>query len=133
MRIAPPPKPHSGSCLCGAVTFKVRGDLAPPTACHCHQCRKVSGSFDISTEVKKTDLTVHGSESLTWYHTEKVRRGFCKICGCHLFFDPPHRDWISVAMGAFDSPTGVTVALHIFVDDKGDYYEIADGAPQNPQ
>jgi hypothetical protein len=27
-------------------------------------------------------------------------------------------------------PTGLEVAKHIFVNDKGDYYEITDGAPQ---
>ena len=37
------------------------------------------------------------------------------------------------AMGAFDSPTGTTIAKHIFVADKGDYYEIKDGLPQNAQ
>jgi hypothetical protein len=35
-------------------------------------------------------------------------------------------------MGAFDSPTGTRVATHIFVAEKGDYYDIADGLPQNP-
>lgn len=34
-------------------------------------------------------------------------------------------------MGAFDNPTGTSVKMHIFVNDKGDYYEIADGLPQH--
>lgn len=33
-------------------------------------------------------------------------------------------------MGAFDRPTETTANLHIYVADKGDYYEIADGLPQ---
>jgi hypothetical protein len=33
-------------------------------------------------------------------------------------------------MGAFDEPTGTKLAVHIFVADKGDYYDIADGVPQ---
>jgi len=36
-------------------------------------------------------------------------------------------------MGAFDTPTNTRISLHIFVADKGDYYEIADGVPQNQQ
>jgi hypothetical protein len=35
-------------------------------------------------------------------------------------------------MGAFDGATGTLLALHIFVAEKGDYYEIQDGLPQNP-
>ena len=30
-------------------------------------------------------------------------------------------------MGAFDTPTGTRLAQHIFVADKGDYYDITDG------
>jgi hypothetical protein len=36
-------------------------------------------------------------------------------------------------MGALDSPTETKLRKHIFVGDKGDYYEIADGVPQNEQ
>ena len=35
----------TGSCLCGAVKFTVEGELKPPDACHCTQCRKTSGSL----------------------------------------------------------------------------------------
>lgn len=71
---------------------------------------------------------------MTWYQSsEKVRRGFCAICGSSLFWDPPHRDWLSVATGAFDSSTETKLKMHIFVADKGDYYDITDNLPQNEQ
>lgn len=125
---------HKGSCLCGAVRFEVEGDLPPPDACHCTKCRKHSGHYFASTDVKKQDVTIRGEENLTWFQSsEKVRRGFCATCGASLFFDPPHLDWIGIAMGAFEKPTGTNLAIHIFVADKGDYYEIADGLPQNEQ
>lgn len=121
-----------GSCLCGAVSFTVGADLPPPNACHCTMCRKQSGHVFASTEVKKTDLEVTGAEHVTWYQSSaKVRRGFCGRCGSSLFWDPPQRDWIAVAMGAFDGPTQTRMNLHIFVAEKGDYYDIADGLPQN--
>ena len=125
---------HKGSCACGAVTFEIDGALQPPNACHCSICRKHSGHHFASTEVKKGQLTIDGRENVRWYQSsEKVRRGFCADCGSSLFFDPPHRDWIAVAMGAFDGPTETRMNLHIFVADKGDYYDIADGLPQNEQ
>jgi hypothetical protein len=34
-------------------------------------------------------------------------------------------------MGAFDGPTDTRLRIHIHVADKGDYYDIADGLPQN--
>ncbi len=125
---------HKGSCQCGAVTFTVDCELPGPDACHCGICRKTSGHYYAGTDVPKTSLTVTGSENVSWYKSsEKVQRGFCKTCGSNLFFEPFFRDWISIAMGAFDTPTNTKLAIHIFVDDKGDYYEINDGLPQNGQ
>jgi hypothetical protein len=121
----------SGSCLCGAVSFEVDGPLPPPDACHCTQCRKHSGHIFVSTDVPRTAVTIHGGEHVTWYHSsEKVRRGFCSSCGSSLFWDPIHRDKLAIAMGAFARPTDTRIAIHVFVADKGDYYDITDGLPQ---
>ena len=125
---------HTGSCLCGAVTFEVQGDLPGPDACHCRKCRKHSGHYFASTDVPRSAVTIHGQDNITWYQSsDKARRGFCATCGSSLFWDPLARDWIGIAMGAFDGPTDTRLKVHIFVAHKGDYYEIADGLPQNQQ
>lgn len=124
---------HTGSCNCGAVTFAIHGPLPGPDACHCRQCRRQSGHFFASTDVPRDQLELRsGEDKVTWYRSsERVRRGFCSVCGSALFWDPIHRDFIGVAMGAIDAPTQTQLRLHIFVAEKGDYYEIADGLPQN--
>ena len=125
---------HTGSCLCGAVKFEVDGVLPPPDACHCSKCRKHSGHFFASTDVPRRALTVHGAEHVSWYRSSaKVRRGFCSTCGSALFWDPIEKEWIGIAMGAFEQPTRTRLAVHIFVADQGDYYDIADGVPQHQQ
>lgn len=122
---------HHGSCLCGAVRFAVDTDLKAPDACHCTQCRKQTGHFLVSTDVPKSAVQITGADAIRWYQSsEKVRRGFCATCGSPLFWDPPSRDWMGIAMGAFDGPTGTHVHVHIFVAEKGDYYDIADGVEQ---
>ncbi len=125
---------NQGSCLCGAVSFEVDAALQPPDACHCTQCRKHSGHFWASTDVSRSALTIHGAENVSWYRSsEKVQRGFCSRCGSSLFWDPLGKNIISIAMGAFDLPTGTRLEMHIFVADKGDYYDIEDGLPQHQQ
>ena len=125
---------HKGSCLCQSITFEVKGDLPQPTACHCTQCRKHSGHYEASADIPRANVSIHGTEHITWYRTENVRRGFCKTCGSSLFWDPPpERDWIGIAMGAFDPPTDTKIRIHIHVASKSDYYELADGLPQNQQ
>ena len=124
-----------GSCLCGGVTVRVEGELErPPEACHCTQCRKQSGSFLTAVNVRKSHLTVGGQEHVGWYRSsEKVERGFCKTCGSTLFWAPKMEgyEWIAVAMGLFDEPTGTRLGKHTFVADKGDYYDIDDGIPRS--
>jgi hypothetical protein len=129
---APPEVQHHGGCLCGAITFAVTGPLPAPDACHCTICRKSSGHYWVSTDVPRGRVAISGTP--TWFQSSpKVRRGFCGTCGASLFFDPPHKDFIAIAMGAFDTKTSTRIEKHIFVADKGDYYEITDGAPQHPQ
>lgn len=114
-----------GSCACGAITFEVAGALAEPDACHCTQCRKQSGHFWVSTDVQRSNLTLHGEDRITWYRSsDKVRRGFCATCGSFLFWDMIGRVNVGIAMGAFDAPTGTHLEQHIFTASKGDYYEL---------
>jgi hypothetical protein len=96
-------------------------------------CRKHAGHFFVSTDVPRAVVTVHGGENVTWYRSsEKVRRGFCATCGSSLFWDPVEKDWIGIAMGAFEAPTGTRLRIHVHVASKGDYYDIGDDVPQNP-
>jgi len=65
-----------GSCLCGAVSFVVTGELSPPDACHCVQCRKQSGHYFASTNVPRAALAITGEENVSWYQSSaKVRSG----------------------------------------------------------
>lgn len=122
---------HRGRCLCGAVSFEVAAALASPVACHCSMCRRQSGHFWASADVPRDALTLRGAELVTWYRSsEKVRRGFCSRCGSALFWDAMAKPVLSIAMGAFDAPTGARLARHIFTADQGDYYDIADGVPR---
>ena len=122
---------HTGSCLCGGVTFNITGNLSQPTACHCSQCRKQSGHVWSSTYFPETALTLTVQDSLKWYAASgSAKRGFCGTCGAFLFWKHNDEDTISVAMGSLDEPTGLHLAKHIFVADKGDYYDITDDLPR---
>jgi hypothetical protein len=125
-----------GQCLCGAVAFEAALDRDHGDACHCGQCRRWSGNYWASVNVPFASLKVKkGEERLKWFRSsDLVRRGFCSRCGSALFWhadrhkDHSHR--IALALGALAAPTGVAISEHIFVADKGDYYEIKDGLPQ---
>ncbi|MCO4316185.1 GFA family protein [Phyllobacterium sp. 21LDTY02-6] len=122
---------HTGSCLCGEVSFKTSGPLRGVVYCHCTQCRKQSGHHYAATNVLDDNIEISGTDHLSWYRASKqARRGFCRDCGSALFWKHDDLDYISVMAGAFEAPSGLKGECHIFVADKGDYYEIDDGLPQ---
>jgi hypothetical protein len=122
---------RTGSCLCGRVRFSVKGKLREVVACHCHQCRKQSGHYYAATQAREIDLEMTDDGALKWYQSsDKGKRGFCSQCGSALFWKSDEEPYTSILAGSFDQPTGLRLTRHIFVADKGDYYEIDDGLPQ---
>lgn len=120
----------TGRCLCGAVTFQGRWGAEPLNACHCSQCRRWSGHVWAATGAR--DLTLDGP--VKWFRSsDRAERGFCPDCGSSLFWRQIGSPTYEVAAGAVDAPTGQRLAGHIYVADKGDYYDIADGLPQEEQ
>lgn len=121
----------TGQCLCGAVKYEVRNLGSEAVACHCGQCRRQSGHYIAAASVTGTDVTVTEDCGLDWYSaSDAARRGFCTECGAILFWESRSSNQFTVFIGSLDSPTGLTLVGHIFVEDKGDYYDIDDGLPQ---
>ena len=122
--------------MCGAVAFEFLADETRVHACHCSQCRAWSGHVWASVNAPYDSLKFkNGEDGLSWFRSsDYARRGFCQECGSALFWhadkldDYKHR--VAVAAGAVDAPNVLAMAEHIFVADKGGYYEIGDGLPQ---
>lgn len=121
----------TGGCLCGAVTYTVDGPLRPVVNCHCQQCRKSSGHHVAATSAARDGITITGD--VKWFQSSaSARRGFCPECGSNLFWDNSGEN-LAIFAGTIDGNTGVQSIGHIYVADKGDYYEISDGLPQAAQ
>jgi hypothetical protein len=124
-----PTSSHSGGCLCGQITYTVTGPLRPVVACHCQQCRKTSGHHVAATSAPRDAIAITGTP--TWFvSSPTARRGICGTCGSNLFWDGTGQN-MSIFAGTLDATTGLQIAGHIFCDDKGDYYDIADDVPQS--
>ena len=115
------------------MTYEVRGGMRPVWNCHCGQCLRTHGNFAAYTNVPSGMLTLTRDRGLKWFGSSDIaRRGFCGECGASLFWERLNSGTISVSAGTLDAPTGLETAGHIFVADKGDYYEIGDGLPAYP-
>ena len=114
-----------GSCMCGAVTYTISGNIRSIVACHCTQCRKTSGHYVAATQVHRDNIDVQGESSLSWYQSSaSAERAFCRICGSQLFWSEFNCTNISVMAGTLDGPTGLRMDRQICTETKGDYYTL---------
>ena len=130
------PERRTGRCLCGAVSYEVRGPLRDVLLCHCEECRRWHGHVSASTAARKEDLVLLEQRGLRWIDSPRsdagARRGFCAECGSSLFWDPPRRATISIAAGTLDDAGGLRVVSHWYVSQAGSYYELPDdGLPHH--
>ena len=115
----------TGSCNCDGVTYSVDGPLREAVACHCGQCRKQTGLYFAATDVADDDLTIENSDTLAWYAaSDFAKRGFCSTCGSALFWKANDSDTTSLLIGALNDTGDLKLKRHIFVADKGDFYDI---------
>jgi hypothetical protein len=124
----------TGGCLCGGVTYEVRGALLRASHCHCSRCRRHSGTA-VCTQgrVKREQFTLaSGGDLLRAYRTPgHASKVFCTVCGSSLFGgDWPDGDEVSIRLGSFDGDPGIRPQYHTFVDSRAVWDEITDGLPQ---
>ena len=124
-------KVTTGGCLCGGVRYEIHGEVLDVFYCHCSKCRRFHGNYGAYTSAYRRDLVFRNANTLKWFHsttdeTPDVYRGFCRECGSSLFWDPRGKPRISIAAGSLDPPSGLAGAGHVWVSQKGDYYEITD-------
>ena len=119
-----------GSCHCGAVRFTATPPLRPVFTCHCTQCRKTSGHYSASFDANEASVQWQSRHVAEHVSPGGSARGFCPTCGSGLYFRAKDGAF-SIECGVIDTPTGGQLSSHIFTADKGDYYQITDGQPQN--
>ncbi len=121
-----------GTCLCGSVRYKVKGDLSDAGNCHCSMCRKAHGAAFASyaSVDPKCFLWVSGEHHVSLYEASpNACRMFCSICGSNLG-GTENGGVTSVTLGTIEGDPGIEPRSHIFVGSMAPWYEIRDDLPQ---
>ena len=124
-------KDITGKCYCGAVSYDATNIKPHISECHCSQCRKQSGHRYAIVSSNTTDINIHNEGQITWFQSsQQAERGFCSKCGSHLFWRSRDDEEMAILAASIDDTEGFRMTDHIFVEDKGAYYNIDDGLPQ---
>ena len=123
-----------GACGRGAIKIELPKPLRDVIACHCGQCRKLTGHYGTATAVAKERLVFHSNARLQWSQSSQhIQRGFCNFCDSNLFYDHEQRPEIAISPGALENQDELSLTAHIFTASKGAYCEICVQLPQHPQ
>jgi hypothetical protein len=116
---------HSGSCLCGAVSFEIDGAFERFFLCHCGYCRKDTGSahaanlFSTSAQLK----WISGEDKTSFFNLPSTRHGrcFCSICGSAM----PYKSgkFLIAPAGSLDTEVSIRPDAHIFVASRAGWDE----------
>ncbi len=126
-----------GGCYCKAIRSRVNEEPAWVGACHCVDCRKISGaSYTVWAGFKNKNFEVLSGTPKKLYSSKKVTRTFCENCGsqCTFIYTVPdvseEDDLVYFPIGYFDNPEAFKLQQHIWVSQKLPWIELNDGLPQ---
>ncbi len=112
----------TGNCLCGAVSLGFNLEKDSFGACHCGMCRKWSGGPALAVEGGSA-ITLQGEEFITLFDSSQwAERGFCKVCGTHLFYRLKAGGFINFPLGLLNNVEHLKFDMQIFIDKKPDHY-----------
>lgn len=128
--------PLRGSCLCGGVTYAIRGAPIGMYHCHCGMCRKANGAgLATNLLVPFRDFVLEsGAALLSCFESSPgKRRYFCSACGSPVYSHAEQTAGVvSVRCGTLDADPLLRPTIHVHAASRAPWMEISDGLPQAP-
>ncbi|MFT5116192.1 MAG: hypothetical protein ACI8P9_005558 [Parasphingorhabdus sp.] len=126
------PQDKTGSCLCGAIQFKIMGTSSLVEYCHCDSCRKASGAPVMAwAGTAIDDYAITQGEPECYASSPDVERTFCKTCGTSLTqYSAEFPGEIYVSISILDDPTQLSPNMHIWRSNRLSWFETSDNFPR---
>ena len=126
--------PVTGSCLCGAVRFRVRLPSLFCGHCHCTMCQRNHGAGYVTWfAIPRSRLDIESGESelVRFESSEHGSRSFCGRCGTSLFCESTrHPDHVDIPLANMHAPIDRDPELHFFFDDRAAWVVVDDALPR---
>jgi hypothetical protein len=122
-----------GSCLCGAVRFRVEGAFERFYLCHCSRCRKDTGSAHAANLFSTTARLVwlSGEADVRTFRLAGTQheRSFCLSCGSALPGRLGGEGVLVVPAGSLDGPVDIRPDAHICMASRATWEQDLDRLP----
>ena len=117
-----PKPPYHGGCLCGAVRYQLESPVLGINACHCSDCRKLTGAANLLMIIAARE-GFHPEKGPvdSWRKTADSGRQIdivrCKTCGTRLWQEAlSNPALIFIAAGTLDQSNWAVPTSHIWIE-----------------
>ena len=116
-----PDPPHHGGCLCGQVRYTLAARPISIHACHCNDCRKLTGvTHLLMVGTRRNAFMATGAVERYVKHADSGRTMDivrCATCGTRLWHEPHHAPMlVFVAAGTLDDSSWAIPTVHVWTD-----------------
>lgn len=119
---------RTGGCQCGAVRFRISGQLGRPSICHCRMCQKqFGGFFSALVTAPEEEMEWTRGEPSYFQSSVNIDRGFCSNCGTPMTYR--HPGGLEFAIGTFDDRSDLAPQIQVNYDARLPWVETIFEAP----
>jgi len=121
----------TGGCQCGALRYEFQGAPRAAEICHCRMCQKAFGNWGAAfIEVPLANFNWIKEKPATFHSSARVARGFCAKCGTPLSMYEAGEDFIDLAAGTLDDPSGITFTRQIGIESRLPWFKTLHQLPE---
>ena len=124
----------NGSCLCGAVRYRVTGEAQRFYHCHCSRCRKATGTGHASNLFLQPGSLewLDGEERICSFKLPEAARftnTFCATCGAGLPRQAARTDLVMIPAGSLDDDAPIQPQARLFGESRAGWSCAGDDVP----
>ena len=121
----------TGGCICGQVKYQITDKLLFTQACHCKDCKVLTGSsYIVNSSVLENTLIVEGEVSSTELKAgsgASYKTYFCTKCGTYVYADYDSAvGRLTVRTKTLDNSEKFPPQVHIFTKDKDPWLNLSE-------
>jgi hypothetical protein len=111
-------KIHQGGCLCSAIRFRISGEPAFSSVCHCATCRRAGAAPIVAwLTFDRGQIEILSGNPRTYRSSQGVVRQFCGTCGSQISYESVERPTtIDITTASLDNPNLFPPTLEVWLE-----------------
>jgi hypothetical protein len=109
---------QEGGCLCSAIRFRISGEPAFSSICHCATCRRASGAPAVAwLTYDRGQVQILTGQPRIFRSSHGVARQFCGTCGSQLSYETiTSPTTIDITTASMDYPNLFPPTLEVWLE-----------------